>query len=324
MLVYKLLDANFHYILIGFFLEFWISYPNVLPHPVVFMGKAVNLFERLFYVTNKNPAKLKRNGILTALILVLATYIIFTIIDVILTDFLIRWIFKVIFAFTIVATGSLLTECRKVLIFLQQNQLDKAREQLSMLVTRDTKMMEKEEIIRTTIETLSENLCDGVVAPLFYMFVGGIPLGMTYKMVSTLDSMIGYKNERYFYFGWASAKLDDIFAWLPARLTAIFIFIASFIMGFDWRKSIEIWKRDRNKTESPNSGHPESAFAGAIGVWFGGKVRYFGKVYEKPIIGEKSEYVVEKHLRMSLNLAMGCSFVAVISMSILEGVYRLW
>ncbi len=324
MLVHKILDANFHYILVGFFLEFWISYPNVLPHPVVFMGKAINLFERFFYVNGKNPAKLKRNGILTSLILVLGAYVIFASIDMLLPNSLIKWIVRAIFAFTIVATGSLLTECSKVLYFLQKNEIDKAREQLSMLVTRDTKMMEKEEIIRTTIETLAENLCDGVVAPLFYMFVGGIPLGMTYKMVSTLDSMIGYKNERYIYFGWASAKLDDIFAWLPARLTAVFIFIASFIMGFDWQKSVEIWKRDKNKTESPNSGHPESAFAGAIGVWFGGKVRYFGKVYEKPIIGEKSELIVEEHLQKSLNLAMGSSFVAVISMSILEGVYRLW
>jgi adenosylcobinamide-phosphate synthase len=324
MLIYKLFDANFHYILIGFFLEFWINYPNFLPHPVVFMGKAVNFCEKVFYVKDKNPNKLKRNGILVVLILVSVTYALFALIDKFLSESLIKWIMKIFFAYTIVATGSLLTECSKVLYLVQSDNMEKAREQLSMLVTRDTKMMEKEEIIRTTIETLSENLCDGVVAPLFYMFVGGIPLGMAYKMVSTLDSMLGYKNERYLYFGWATAKLDDIFAWLPARLTAFFIFIASFIMGFDWQKSVVIWRRDRNKTDSPNSGHPESAFAGAVGVWFGGKVRYFGKVYEKPIIGVKGEHIKEEHLQKSLNLAMGSSFVAVISMSIIEGVCRLW
>lgn len=324
MKLYAFYDANFHYVILGFLIEFFVGYPSLLPHPIVYMGKTINFFEWLFYGQNKEPKVLKRRGIIIALSLVILTYAIFGIIDMLFSRFLIGWFIKLFFAITIVATGSLLTECNKVLKCLKSNDIDGARKQLSTLVTRDTSSMNEEEIIRTTIETLSENLCDGIIAPLFYMFIGGIPLGMAYKMVSTLDSMVGYKNERYIHFGWFSAKLDDLANWIPSRLTAFFIFISANIMGYNWRKSIEIWERDRKKTESPNSGNPESAFAGAIGVWFGGKVNYFGKVYEKPVIGDVIDGIKLEHLEKSLNLAMGTSFVALVLMTFVEVILRIW
>lgn len=319
-----LIDANFHFIMLGFLIEFFIGYPNRFPHPVVLMGKLVSLFEWLFYGESNDPEKLKRRGLIITIVLVLFTYAIFGIIDILFGRGIIGWIIHVVFTVTIIATGSLINECGKVISHLKAHDIDSARSQLSMLVTRDTREMDEEEIIRTTIETLSENLCDGVIAPLFYLFIGGIPMAMAYKMLSTLDSMIGYKNERYKYFGWASAKLEDIATWIPARLTAFFIIFSSTILGYDWRSSIATWERDRNKTESPNSGHPESAFAGALNVWFGGKVRYFGKEYDKPIIGVQGKKIDVGVFDRAISLAMGTSFLGLVIMSIGEVVYKLW
>lgn len=319
-----LVDSNFHYIILGFLIEFFIGYPNRFPHPIVFFGKLVSLFEWLFYGENNDPKKLKRKGIVITVVLVLFIYAVFGIIDILFGRGIIGWIIHVFFTVTIIATGSLITECSKVISYLKSNDIESARTQLSMLVTRDTKEMNEEEIIRTTIETLSENLCDGVIAPLFYLFIGGVPLAMAYKMLSTLDSMVGYKNERYIYFGWASAKLEDIATWIPARLTAFFIIFASTILGYDWKTAISTWERDRNRTESPNSGHPESAFAGAIHVWFGGKVKYFGIEYDKPIIGVVGEKIETKDFDKAINLAMGTSFLGLVLMSICEVIFRLW
>ncbi|MCX7770399.1 MAG: adenosylcobinamide-phosphate synthase CbiB [Proteobacteria bacterium] len=324
MKLQALVDANFHFIILGFLIEFFIGYPNKFPHPVVFMGKLVSLFEWLFYGNSNDPKILKRRGIIIAILLVIFVYAFFGIINILFGRGIIGWIINVFFTMTIIATGSLINECSKVIRYLRVNDIESARNQLSMLVTRDTKEMNEEEIIRTTIETLSENLCDGVIAPLFYLFLGGIPLAMAYKMLSTLDSMVGYKNEKYRYFGWASARLEDIATWIPARITAFFIIFSATILGYDWRKSIYIWERDRNKTESPNSGHPESAFAGAIGVWFGGKVKYFGIDYDKPIIGDVGTTVDIKVFDRALNLATGTAFFGLFTMSIAEVIFRIW
>lgn len=319
-----LIDANFHFIILGFLIELFIGYPNKFPHPIVFMGKLISLFEWLFYGKSNDPKKIKRNGMIITIILILLTYALFGILDILFGRGIIGWLIHTFFTVTIIATGSLLNECSKVISCLKSNDIESARTRLSMLVTRDTKEMNEEEIIRTTIETLSENLCDGVIAPLFYLFIGGIPLAMAYKMLSTLDSMIGYKNEKYIYFGWAAAKLEDLASWIPARLTAFFIIFASNILGYDWKKAISTWERDRNKTESPNSGHPESAFAGAIGVWFGGKVKYFGVVNDKPIIGDQGKEIGIKDFDRAISLAMGASFMGLVIMSISEVIYRLW
>ncbi len=319
-----LYDLNFHFIMMGFLFEFFIGYPNRLPHPVMFMGKLVSLFEWLFYDSSYEPEKLKRNGIFVTVSLILVIYALFGIIDILFGRGFIGWIINAFFTITIVATGSLINECTKVINFLKKDDINSARKQLSMLVTRDTSEMDEREIIRTTIETLSENLCDGVIAPIFYLFVGGVPLAMAYKMLSTLDSMIGYKNEVYQHFGWFAARLEDLATWIPARITAFFIIFASTILGYDWKNAISTWERDRNKTESPNSGHPEAAFAGAIGVWFGGRVKYFGLWHDKHVIGDVRETIELRVFEKAITLATGTAFLGLVLMSIIEVFIRLW
>lgn len=324
MTLHAIWNVNATYILLGFLIEFFLNYPVNFPHPVVFFGKGINLMEWLFYVEKDKPKKKKIKGFITVLLLLFFVYTFFGIFSLLFDRSLFGFFFNLIFTVTIVATGSLIRECKHVLNFLEKNDIEGARNQLSMLVTRDTQGMDEEEICRTTIETLAENFCDGVVAPLFYLFIGGVPLGMTFKMISTLDSMIGYKNERYVNFGWAAAKLDDIAVWIPARISAFFIFIATIICNYNLDKSLSTWQRDKRKTESPNSGHPESAFAGALDIGFGGKVNYFGKTYEKPAIGDLQEKVTKEHVLKAIKLAKVASFTAVIAMAFFEELFRFF
>lgn len=291
------------YIFVGVFYELFFQYPKFLPHPVRIMGKIIEGGESLLLKEkDKNFVKFIKGSIL-AFICISSTFLFFYYIERLINNTFVLFLYRVFFTISIFAGGSLFFECLKITKLIEFKKLDSARKALSMLVTRETSHMDESKICETTIETLAENLCDGVIAPLIYLFIGGIPLAMAYKMVSTLDSMVGYKNEKYLYFGKLSARLDDILNWIPARVTAFLIFIASFILGFDVKNSFKIWFKDRNKTESPNSGHPESAMAGALGIGFGGRAIYFGKEYEKPYIGFPGKVVTLQTVRNAIKLS---------------------
>ena len=184
------------------------------------------------------------------------------------------------------AARCLATESSKVYCALQADDLPLARKQLSWLVGRETKNLSAEEVTKACVETVAENTSDGEIAPLFYLLLGGVPLGFFYKAVNTLDSMVGYRNEIYEYFGKASAKLDDICNWIPARLSAWFLIAASFLLSLDGKGALRIYFRDRRKHLSPNSAQTEAVAAGAIGIQLGGTHIYFGNVVEKPTIGD--------------------------------------
>ncbi len=188
--------------------------------------------------------------------------------------------------FCISAKG-LVVEGYKVIKFLLKDDLEGARKQLSFIVGRDTQSLNKEGIIKAVIETIAENMADGVIAPLFYAGIFGAPLAFAYKAVNTLDSMFGYKNDKYMDFGYFPAKLDDVFNYIPARITGILIVISAKILRYDAKNSFKVYKRDRYNHTSPNSAHPEAAMAGALGVQLGGANYYFGKLVEKPTIGDK-------------------------------------
>ncbi len=196
-------------------------------------------------------------------------------------------IITVLFASMTLATRSLFDESKAVIDTLNNGNIVEARKKLSMIVGRDTENLDEQEICRAVIETVSENLSDGIVAPMFYLAIGGLPLAMAYKAVNTLDSMVGYKNDRYGDIGWFSAKMDDMLNWIPARLSVFLIVIASFILMYNWRNSWKIMRRDGQNHPSPNSGMPEAAAAGALNIQLGGKSRYFGKIYHKPAIGDR-------------------------------------
>lgn len=186
-----------------------------------------------------------------------------------------------------ISSKALVVEGYKVVKFLLINDLDGARKQLSFIVGRDTASLSKEGIIRAVVETIAENMADGVIAPLFYAMIFGAPLAFAYKAVNTLDSMFGYKNDEYIEFGYFPAKLDDIFNFIPARITGMLIILASAFLGYDYKNSFKIYRRDRHNHTSPNSAHPEAAIAGALGVQLGGANYYFGKLVSKPTIGDK-------------------------------------
>lgn len=280
----------------NFILKIWIAYlldlvlgdPHWFPHPVRFIGKYITFIEnRIYSLKNRKIC----GGLLAFTVIlttgVLSYYIAKT------SQYL-----EIFFLYTTLATKSLGAEGIRVYKILKSGDLKMAQKELSYLVSRDTGEMDETQVVRSTMETIAENTVDGIIAPMFYAFLGSmmvingvslaLPLAMGYKAVNTLDSMVGYKNERYIDFGMVSAKIDDLFNFIPARLSGLIIIpIATFLLGMGIKRPLKIFFRDRKNHSSPNSGHPEAVFAGAIGVQFGGKTKYFGKYYEKPTIGDK-------------------------------------
>jgi adenosylcobinamide-phosphate synthase len=199
-------------------------------------------------------------------------------------------------------------ETRKVFRALEGGNLPRAREELAFLVGRDTAHLDEPEMLRALVETIAENTSDGVIAPLFYLGLGGPPLALTYKAVNTLDSMVGYKNEHYRNLGWASARLDDAANFIPARLSGLIIVLSSFLLRRPWRNSLGILWRDRRKHESPNSAWPEAAMAGALGVQLGGLNSYFGQPSRKPFIGDRKKEIDLTDVRESWKILYLSSF----------------
>ncbi|WP_294170085.1 cobalamin biosynthesis protein [uncultured Clostridium sp.] len=271
---------------IGFLLDLLIGDPQNPFHPIRFIGKLCNSLEKFF---RKMLSKyLKIAGLLTWIFSVAIVYTIsFLILKI---SFNINYILGIVISgimiyFTISAKA-LKVEGLKVIKFLLKDDLEGARKQLSYIVGRDTNSLDKEGILRAVVETIAENMSDGVVAPLFYAGLFGAPFAFVYKAVNTMDSIFGYKNDKYKDFGYFPAKLDDIFNYIPARLTGYLIILSSYILKLDYKNSYKIYSRDKYNHSSPNSAHPEAAVAGALGLKLGGANYYFGKLVEKPTIGD--------------------------------------
>lgn len=262
--------------------------PRRIPHPVVIIGKLVTVVEgamrRGFLGFDE-----KTGGVILWFVVVMLVYFITW--GVIAGCYLIHSVFGLMIAIVLssltLATRSLYEESKIVIDALASGNIEEARKNLSMIVGRDTDNLDDEDIFRAVIETVAENLSDGIVAPMFYLALGGPPLAMAYKAVNTLDSMVGYQNERYGDIGFFSAKIDDIFNWIPARLTALIVVIVSFILKYDGRNAWKIMRRDGRNHSSPNSGIPEAATAGALNIQLGGQIQYFGEMKDKQTIGDK-------------------------------------
>jgi adenosylcobinamide-phosphate synthase len=192
---------------------------------------------------------------------------------------------------------------------LEAGQVSEARRRLSWIVGRDTENLDREGMLRATLETVAENLSDGVIAPLFYLMIGGVPLALAFKAASTLDSMVGYNNERYRHFGWASARLDDLWNYLPARLTAWLMVGAARLRGWDWRSARRIWLRDGGKYPSPNAGLPQAALAGALRIRLGGPAAYGGIRKEKPYLGDDDSEITLREYRQTIFILYAVSVV---------------
>ncbi|NLL71258.1 MAG: cobalamin biosynthesis protein CobD [Epulopiscium sp.] len=222
---------------------------------------------------------------------------------------------------TCFAARCLQKESMKVYHALQAKDLKKSRYLLSYIVGRDTENLSEQEILRATVETILENTSDGVIAPLFYMFLGGAPLALAYKAINTLDSMVGYQNEKYKNLGWASAKVDDVVNYLPARWTGVLFVLVAFFLRYDGVSSFHIMKRDGKKHASPNSGYPEAAGAGALRIQLGGSSQYFGKKIEKPTLGEAHRLLENQDIKRANKMMYGSLILAIACLSVLHHIF---
>lgn len=214
--------------------------------------------------------------------------------------------------YQLLAAKSLYQESMKVYAALKENNLEKSRKQVSMIVGRDTESLSMEGVTKAAVETVAENTADGVIAPLLFMAVFGCVGGVFYKAVNTMDSMIGYKNETYLEFGRTAAKLDDVCNFIPSRLTAVLMAVAAFFLGMDGKNSFRIWKRDRFCHASPNSAQSEAACAGALHVRLAGDAWYFGALYKKPYIGDDDRKIEPEDIKRANRLMFGAEILGIL------------
>jgi len=278
----------------GLLLDTLIGDPRWLPHPIRLFGNTIAAMEHQF---NRGSGK-KLKGILTTIFLVIVTgTVFFAIIELIKEKPIVYYPVASVFVFYGLANRSLLDEALKVNRKVNKEGLSAGRKQLSQIVGRETSDLSENQVRSAILETLSENLSDGVIAPLFYYSLGGIPLMFAYKMVNTLDSMIGYKNEKYKKFGFFAAKLDDVLNYIPARITALLIALAGFS-----RRALQFILRYGNKHSSPNAGYPEAALAGVLNCRFGGPNYYHNQLVNKPHIGAHEKKLGNKDLFITIKI----------------------
>ena len=222
------------------------------------------------------------------------------------------WVVETFVCYQMLAAKQLRIEALRVADALENEGLVAARTAVSMIVGRDTAELDEAGVVRAAVETVAENASDGVVAPLLFMAVGGAPAGVLYKAVNTMDSMVGYKNDRYRYFGTVAARLDDLLNWVPARLTGVLMCLVAPLVGLDGAGAWRIFLRDRRKHASPNSAHPEAACAGALGVRLAGPASYFGVVHDKPYIGDDNRPIERADIGRACRLLKATSLAALV------------
>lgn len=287
-------------LLIGWLLDLLLGDPSWLPHPVVGFGKMISFGEKRL---NKGCRRMLK-GALMAIFLIGFVFAITWFICYPLTSYF--KLFTSILIFFCLAGTTLIREVREVFRAVDRS-LEEGRKQVARIVGRDTSELSAQEIRTAALETLAENLSDGVIAPLFWLAVGGVPAMMAYKMVNTLDSMIGYRTERYKDFGCWAARIDDIANFIPARLTALLMVLAAGkpqLVGFVWRNG--------RKHASPNSGYPEAALAGALDCRFGGPHYYFGELFDKPYIGENARELTTADMQKAVRINRIAEILAIV------------
>ena len=311
-------------LLLGVILDLIIGDPYKLPHPIRLIGGLIGKLDHLFMdkridkERNKNTERLL--GLILVLIVISLTALVTSIvlIGAYLVNPILGMIIESILSFYILAAKSLKVESMKVYYALKNKSINEARYAVSMIVGRDTDSLDKEGIIRAAVETVAENTSDGVIAPLIYLSFGGPIVGLVYKAINTMDSMIGYHNERFENFGMTAAKFDDIVNYIPSRISAWLMILASFIGGkdYDGKNALKIFKRDRYNHKSPNSAQTESVCAGALGVRLAGDASYFGQIVKKPYIGDANRNIrvsdIERANRLMLITEGLCLLIAVI------------
>ena len=300
-------------ILIAFCLDIVLGDPYSFPHPVKYIGRFITYLEKQLRKIFRSDAQLKFAGLLLMISTVGLSFVI--------TYYFIRIfhsfgtvpgiIFEGIVIYTTFSVRCLKDEAMKIYRTIQEKDIEKSRKALSYIVGRDTTSLDFKSITRAVVETVAENTVDGFLSPLFYAAIGGAPLAMAYKAVNTLDSMVGYKNEKYMNLGYFSAKTDDAANFIPSRLSIIFFAIGAFMLGDDYKSSVKIAIRDRKNHKSPNCAYPEGAVAGALGIKLGGTNVYFGESVYKPEIGDQKVIINENHISSTCRIMYAASTSAV-------------
>jgi len=303
-------------LLFAFLLDLLLKDPASLPHPIRWMGKAIEFLEPRFRRAIASPVL---SGALFSLTLVLSTWTIGALTIRICHQVhpVLAWGIEIVLLWYCISAGSLAESAGNVVRQLLQRGVSAARREVSMIVGRDTESLGENGILRAALETTAENFVDGVFAPMFYYALGGIPLALAYKMVNTLDSMVGYRNDRYIQFGKPAARIDDVANWIPARLAVLLVAFGAHLLNRRGRDALHTALREGRNHLSPNSGYPEAAFAGALHVRLNGPNFYYGILVEKPYIGKDFEEVTPRRVFQAIDLMLCASFLGVCILAVI-------
>lgn len=289
----------------AFLIDALIGDPRSKFHPVVLMGKLIVVLEYFLRRDFDSSTKKILKGGLLVLIVVLTSYGVGALISIMagMTGSLTAKIFIEALILSFMITPRSLAEAgREIYSLLSAENLQQARYKVGWIVGRDTQNLNEAEITRATVETISENTVDGIISPLFYFAIGGLPLAVAYRAVNTMDSMLGYKNERYLYFGRAAARLDDVANFIPARITAILFLMSALILDLDFKNAFKMLVRDADKHPSPNGGYAEATVAGALNVRLGGFNSYFGVQHFRAYMGDPNESLQAAHILAAIRM----------------------
>lgn len=300
-------------IVIGFIIDFFVGDPHSIPHPVVAIGRLISFLDKKLRIGNSDERDIIR-GIWTVLIAAFVSTALPALILMLMWNLhpVAYLIVSSIMCAQILAARELVRECSAVEKALEKGDIDEARKAVSYVVGRDTEALDREGICRAAVETVAENGSDGVIAPLFWMLLFGAPGGFFYKAVNTMDSMLGYKNDKYLYFGRAAAKTDDVVNFIPSRISAILMIASCPLCHLDGKSAWRIFRRDRFKHTSPNAAQTESVFAGALDIRLNGPAVYGGILHNKEYLGDDVRPIESADIRRSGRLMYTASFLMLI------------
>lgn len=284
---------------VAFLLDALIGDPRSKFHPVVLIGKLISLLEKFLRRDTDSPIRqVVKGGVLVYAVVIASLVVGFAIEDLSLQiPSLAAQVFIQALALSFMISPRTLGDAARAIYWLlESDNLPRAREKVGWIVGRDTANLNEAEVTRATVETVSENTVDGIISPLFYFAIGGLPLAIFYRAVNTMDSMLGYKSAKYFFFGRIAARLDDIANWVPARLTALLFIGAAVILRLDWQNAFKMMWRDASKHPSPNGGYAEATVAGALNIRLGGMNYYFGQPHFRAYMGEPNESLEAAHI----------------------------
>ena len=308
----------------AFLLDLILGDPHHWPHPIRWIGNSISWVQKqLRAICHSEPALYIGGAVLWVVIVGTTWWITWAVISGLSAVNI--WLGRLVelwLAYTILAGRCLSDAAMDVYRALDSGSLENSRRQLSYIVGRDTSQLNDTQITRGVVETVAENTVDGVIAPLFYLFLGGVPLAMAYKAINTLDSMVGYKSEKYKAIGCVSARIDDLANLIPARISWLLLTMAAWCLKLDARQAFKIGWRDRYQHKSPNCGWPEATVAGALGVRLGGPNSYFGELVEKPWIGDPLREINQQDIKLTIRLMFMASAMALVLFSIMYWIFH--